>query len=396
MTPLPSHRSRHAARLVAATGLALGLVAPALAVPAATAVGTHPGGAGAPVVAQVRPATTTATPDAQDPSLEQTVTAEESAGQGPAVIDVGHVDLGPRYVDGQWTVMLRDDSGSAPVWRDPDEVVLRVRDAALLDAPTDEAYAFMGAEAGQRWYVIPQTQDPDVVWLGWNTQDPGVVAAVDRGVTMRIGPVQGPGRSWMFTQSGTFGEPLLLVDGQDHRPQDVWVDANTHVHANWVFTEPGVYTARLAFAATTTDGTELSGSTVLRFAVGDATSTDDALAAEAPAAEGQEPPATAEGGAQTQGAGAEEADAQGTAPPASLLWLGGAAALVALGALGALLARRSRAVTREQCQARQWADAQEALATEAGSGDDTEAGTQSDPGAQPDADTEEDRRDGRD
>lgn len=208
-----------------------------------------------------------------DPALAQSVAPDEAAASGPAVIDVGHVDVGPRVVDGQWQVMARDDSGPAPVWRDPAQTVLHVTDAALMDAPTDPAYDFMGGRAGERWYVVPQTQNPDVVWLGWNTQDPGVTRTVQRGATMSIGPVSGPGRAWMFLQNGTFGKPLPLMDSQTGAPQDVWVDVNTHVHANWVFSAPGTYLARLTFSADTLDGRHVSATTVLRFAVGSATST---------------------------------------------------------------------------------------------------------------------------
>ena len=216
---------------------------------------------------------------ADDPALDQTVAADEEASTESTVIGTGHVDIGPRMVDGQWSVALRDDSGAHPVWRDPDRTVLRVTDAALMAAPTGSDYAFMGAQAGEQYYVVPQTQNPDVVWLGWNTQDPGVVSAIDRGATMRIGSVSGPGRTWMFLQDGTFGKPRLLVDGQSGQAQDVWVDASTHVHANWVFTAPGVYTAALTFSARTTDGQQLSASTTLRFAVGSQTSADEAFAA---------------------------------------------------------------------------------------------------------------------
>ena len=216
---------------------------------------------------------------ADDPALDQTVGADEEASTESAVIDTGHVDIGPRMVDGQWSVALRDDSGAHPVWRDPDRTVLRVSDAALMAAPTGSDYAFMGAQAGEQYYVVPQTQNPDVVWLGWNTQDPGVVSAIDRGATMSIGSVAGPGRTWMFLQDGTFGKPRLLVDGQSGQAQDVWVDASTHVHANWVFTAPGVYTAALTFSARTTDGRQVSAATTLRFAVGSQTSADEAFAA---------------------------------------------------------------------------------------------------------------------
>ena len=100
---------------------------------------------------------------------------------------------------------------------------------------------------------------------------------------MSIGPVSGPGRAWMFLQNGTFGKPLPLMDSQTGAPQDVWVDVNTHVHANWVFSAPGTYLARLTFSADTLDGRHMSATTVLRFAVGSATSTQDALALDASA-----------------------------------------------------------------------------------------------------------------
>lgn len=242
---------------------------------------------------------------ADDPALDQTVAADEEASTESAVIGTGHVDIGPRMVDGQWSVALRDDSGAHPVWRDPDRTVLRVSDAALMAAPTGSDYAFMGAQAGEQYYVVPQTQNPDVVWLGWNTQDPGVVSAIDRGATMRIGSVSGPGRTWMFLQDGTFGKPRLLVDGQSGQAQDVWVDASTHVHANWVFSAPGVYTAALTFSARTTDGQQLSASTTLRFAVGSQTSADEAFAA-APAAAAE---AGAAGSAGSAGGGGSAAGA---------------------------------------------------------------------------------------
>ncbi|WP_172191400.1 choice-of-anchor M domain-containing protein [Actinomyces faecalis] len=298
-----------------------------------------------------------ADPAQEDPDLRQTVSAHEEIVDGPAVLDAGHVDVGPRYVAGTWSVMARDDSGSRPVLRDPDKVALKVTDAALMDAPQGEQYAFMGAKEGERWYVIPQTQDPRVVWLGWNSQDPGVVDLVDRGVTMSLGPVTGPGRSWLFLQSGTFGEPTLLMDGQKNTAQDVWVDANSHVHANWVFTEPGVYTAQLAFRAETRDGQQLSATTTLRFAVGDATSTDEALAApapHAPAPHAAETSTSAASDAQdptTQDAAPSPLDERSRPGLSPVVLWSGLAGLAAVAGVSVLLVRRRRLVAAERAQA---------------------------------------------
>ena len=326
---------------------------------------------------------------ADDPALDQTVAADEEASTESAVIGTGHVDIGPRMVDGQWSVALRDDSGAHPVWRDPDRTVLRVTDAALMAAPTGSDYAFMGAQAGEQYYVVPQTQNPDVVWLGWNTQDPGVVSAIDRGATMRIGSVAGPGRTWMFLQDGTFGKPRLLVDGQSGQAQDVWVDASTHVHANWVFTAPGVYTAALTFSARTTDGQQLSASTTLRFAVGSQTSADEAFAA-APAGAAEAGAAgsagSAGGGGSAAGAGragdsaladdgasanearvptGSSADGTGLSDQVMLIIALVVAASITV-ALGAVLIMRSRSIAAERRKAIAEADGAEGMDGAAG------------------------------
>ncbi len=147
-----------------------------------------------------------------DPDLAQSVAAHEEWSNEASEISVGHVDLGPRLIDGQWRAGLRHDAESGAVWRDPNQTVLRVNDAAIMTAPDSADYPFLADVAGKPVYVVPQTQNPGVVWLGWNTQDPAVTATIDRGLTMRVGPVSGPGRAWLFLQSGTFGKPLLLAD----------------------------------------------------------------------------------------------------------------------------------------------------------------------------------------
>ncbi len=217
-----------------------------------------------------------ATPSA-DPALEQNVAANEPISQTPAVIEAGHVDLGPRLIGGKLTVSLRDDSAASPVWRDPNKTVLRVREGALIQVPQGEDYKFLADS--KRVYVLPQTQKTQLVWLGWNTQDPAVTKLIQGGVNMRIEQVKGPGRSWLILQEGTFGKPKVLADSAASA-QDIWVDTNTHVHANWIFSKPGIYLVKVSFKATGVDGKTYQATTTLRFAVGDATSTTNALKAQ--------------------------------------------------------------------------------------------------------------------
>ena len=299
--------------------------------------------------------------DPTDPDLAQSVAAHETWSSEASEISVGHVDLGPRLIDGQWRAGLRHDAEGGAVWRDPNQTVLRVSDAAIMTAPDSADYPFLSDVAGKPVHVIPQTQKPNVVWLGWNTQDPAVTATIDRGLTMRVGPVSGPGRAWLFLQSGTFGKPLLLADS-GAAPGDVWIDSGTHVHANWAFSAPGTYTATVTFLGTTTAGEAVSASTTLRFAVGDAASASEALAMAAPAA------APADGASASSSASSSSAApaGSGAADPAGSSSASGAAsgglpdwaflaiiavAVLSLLVIGALVVARSRRSRAEQAAA---------------------------------------------
>ena len=287
-----------------------------------------------------------------DPDLAQSVAAHEEWRGEASEISAGHVDLGPRLIDGQWRAGLRHDAESGAVWRDPNQTVLRVSDAAIMTAPDSADYPFLADVAGKPVHVIPQTQNPSVVWLGWNTQDPAVTATIDRGLTMRVGPVRGPGRAWLFLQSGTFGKPLLLADS-GAAPGDVWIDSGTHVHANWAFSQPGTYTATVTFLGTTTAGEAVNASTTLRFAVGDAASASEALAMAAPAASGSGSGSETLAAGTSQGPGSSEStssSSEGGLPDWAFLAIIVSVALSLL-VISALVVAGSRSSRAEQAAA---------------------------------------------
>lgn len=241
----------------------------------------------APVIAAallLAPAAAWAVEGDDDANLDQSIRESQPIVHGERVLTAGHVDMGPRFVDGSWAFLIHDDAEKADataqsVWRYPAETVFHVLDAAILPVPEDPAYAFVGASAGSEVYVVPQTQNPEVVWVGWNTQDPEVMQSIDRGVTLTLSGVQGPGVMTSYLQSGTFGEPQLLWDSRVSEPQPVWVDVNTHTHANWVFTEAGVYLVELEASADLIDGSTVTDTQLIRFAVGTGTDPAEALAA---------------------------------------------------------------------------------------------------------------------
>ncbi len=185
----------------------------------------------------------------------------------PAVISTGHVDLGPHFVNGNWTVALRDDTVQPAVWRDLDDVVLQANDKAKIAVPADRAYSFLGKPGEQLW-VIPQVQQPGVIWPGWNTQDPEVEAQVVREVTWSLDAVDGPGAFTLFLNSD-FGRPTPVFDSRTPYPQQTGIDVGTHVHGNWTFTHPGTYRLKITMTAHLENNTTVKDQQTLTLQAGE-------------------------------------------------------------------------------------------------------------------------------
>lgn len=212
--------------------------------------------------------------------LEQTIDPNQAQGTGQVVLDDGHIDFGPTLNTGDWIVQIHDDTSAPSYWRMPADVVAQVNDGSKLTVPENDAYAFLGLEPGAEAWVIPQVREPGVIWAGWNTQEPNVLDALSMGTTLAILGVDGPGSVSVYLQSGNFGDPDPLWSTHDAFPQSSWIELNTHTHANWVFSDPGVYLVEVEFSGSLADGTEVSAHDTLRFAVGDETDPQEAFAAQ--------------------------------------------------------------------------------------------------------------------
>ncbi|MDW5598869.1 choice-of-anchor M domain-containing protein, partial [Conexibacter stalactiti] len=283
---------------------------------------------------------------AADPGLDQRIDAEQAVASGRKVLAGGHVDVGPRFVGGRWTLMIHDDAakadaGGRSVWRHPERTVLRVTDAALRQVPEDPAYGFLGAAPGREVFVVPQTQNPEVVWVGWNTQDPRVMETIDRGVRLTLAGVEGPGALTVYLQSGDFAAPQVLWSSTG-RARPVWVDVNTHTHANWVFSKPGVYLVRVRVTADLVDGSTVTDTRALRFAVGSGTDVEEAFAARPSADE----PAASPSASTTEDA-AEDSGSSALIAALAVVAAALAVAVAAVAVRGGRAKRRARARARD-------------------------------------------------
>lgn len=297
-----------------------------------------------------------------DRALTQTLSAEQPVASGRTEISAGHVDMGPRFNNGKFELMLHDDHGETPVWRSLDEVIYRGSDQAILEVPNDPRYSFVGAPAGSKVYVIPQTETKGVIWPGWNTQDPQLVSKLNRGVNLTLEQVSGPGTFSLYLENGNFSAPQVLWSSTKSEPQKLWVEKNTHTHANWVFTAPGEYLLKVTASAELSDGSTVSDTRYLKFAVGDSASADALYAMEAQArgSSGSASSGSASSASQAAGTQASGAQASGSSSAAAasdqsgykaeftIPWGAIAAGVAAVIAVGAFLSFRRRSSAQRE------------------------------------------------
>ncbi|WP_406413675.1 TIGR03773 family transporter-associated surface protein [Streptomyces halstedii] len=251
--------------------------------------------------------------------------AAPGTGTGRTVIGDGHIDMGPRFDHGTWTVQIRDDTTRPATWRDTSDVVLQVKDTARIEVPDSEEFGFLGDPGDEVW-LLPQVQQDGVLWPGWNSQEPQVAANVEREVTWRLTGVEGPGDFVLFL-NGSFGTPKVLFDSTKEFPQETGIEVNSHVHGNWAFTAPGTYLLDVRMSATTKDGRSHDSRRTLQFSVGPQ-SPQKAFAARPPEDRKTRP----------------EPKAAGSSAP---LWWGIGAAAVTAG-LAIALVRRTRRPTDQE------------------------------------------------
>ena len=293
-----------------------------------------------------------------DRALTQTLSAEQPVASGRTEISAGHVDMGPRFNNGKFELMLHDDHGESPVWRSLDEVIYRGSDKAILEVPNDPRYSFVGAPAGSKVYVIPQTETKGVIWPGWNTQDPQLVSKLNRGVNLTLEQVSGPGTFSLYLENGNFSAPQVLWSSTKSEPQKLWVEKNTHTHANWVFTAPGEYLLKVTASAELSDGSTVTDTRYLKFAVGDSASADTLYAMEAQArgssgsSSSDASSSSASQAAGTQASGSSSAaaasDQSGYKAEFTIPWGAIAAGVVAVIAVGAFLSFRRRSSAQRE------------------------------------------------
>ena len=168
----------------------------------------------------------------------------------PVEIARGHLDVRLTQASGEngttYGLAVKDDSLTAArtsVMRTVGSTTLTVAPNARFVRPaslSDPSYDVLGP-VGTATYVLPETQNSDIVWPGLSTE--GIdYAALPEGADLTLHLAQAPeGARVAFFQGGTFGAGAKVHFDSSKGDGLVHTTEATHMHGNWVFSAPGTY-----------------------------------------------------------------------------------------------------------------------------------------------------------
>ena len=168
----------------------------------------------------------------------------------PVEIARGHLDVRLTQATGEngttYGLAVKDDSltnARTSVLRTVGSTTLAVAPNARFVRPAslaDASYDVLGP-VGAATYVLPETQNSDIVWPGLSTE--GIdYAALPEGADLTLHLAQAPaGARVAFFQGGTFGAGAKVHFDSTKGDGVVHTTEATHMHGNWVFSAPGTY-----------------------------------------------------------------------------------------------------------------------------------------------------------
>lgn len=195
-------------------------------------------------------------PPANPPKAPQSATQCMPDGVD-VVLDSGHTDLFNVTVnaEGKLDLVVKEDVTGSHVIRPASSVLVKVKETAKHEF-TAQQQKTLGIPA--QGYLLPQTQQPGLIWPGWDTN-----AVKDAGLHKTAfdvtysGPEGGRIHMWLSSIQGTPEKGRVQGGGNELDPKGsvILQDYPAHTHANWLFTRPGRYTLNVTARVSSEDGT---------------------------------------------------------------------------------------------------------------------------------------------
>ncbi len=160
------------------------------------------------------------------------------------VLKEHHVDIGVNFESGEWDLHIHGEELTTEYA--PNEALLYVG----IDAKTirigsfsNSVFDFLGTAVGSAFYVLPQTENVNLVHLGLGTEELASGIFVNDSVTLRLAAVSGPGHFSIWKDGLDPLVPDLKMTSADGITlgDAIQLTAEGHFHANFAFSQMGVY-----------------------------------------------------------------------------------------------------------------------------------------------------------
>ena len=167
-------------------------------------------------------------------------------------LTAGHTDIDIGYDDN--TFALGISYGEPEQDFDVHSTYLVALPGAHTTVPSDPSFSFLGS-AGSGIWILPQVQNPSLLFLGFGAEDIAPGTFLNNQLTMTLENVSGPGSFSIYLNDG-FGNPTQWFTGGNGSQETIATGAHTHV--NWAFSAPGDYEVTFQGDAQLPDGTPVS------------------------------------------------------------------------------------------------------------------------------------------
>lgn len=194
----------------------------------------------------------------------------------PYTVDIFHTDIDVPYLSNVWHMYVSHDDVPGGTAIPPEQALIYANQNARIQlASIPPNFQFIGAEPNETFWILPQTPDPDILYLGiaaetmtpsdharlctWNPGDSGRGADVEaKWIQVNLVDMRGPpGGEFSVWQQSVSSPPLMMFstfDGGITESGDVYyILSGGHAHVNWAFTRPGLYEIDLQVSSYTTN-----------------------------------------------------------------------------------------------------------------------------------------------
>jgi surface-anchored protein len=191
----------------------------------------------------------------------------------------GHMDIGPRVVDGQLAGYWNNDGAEVDgrISSVPEYPANGIRALAIFDAATPpfsrqagSSWDFVGVNAGEPIYILPASGKPNTIpYLGWGTESPSLIGRGFDRVRITLIAMTAPTHGVFALFTGTTNVPMKTIDGIT-AADSITVDLSDHLHYNWSFSQLGTYELTFRFEGlNASNQVVMTGEDTFRFEITD-------------------------------------------------------------------------------------------------------------------------------